>query len=127
MSYDEMKDWPDELLDALALVYGMVERQGAWPALPPNVVCLLRKGGTLAVDDRRPVVLLACGYRLWPACRAQAPRSWLRSNNILVAGEACGPDVKAGELALRLAAARLLGGEVGGLALDWSKCYDRLP
>ena len=77
--------------------------------------------------DRRPIVLLACVYRVWAACRAHVMRKWLRDNGILVPGEACGPDVRAGELALRLAAARLLGGVVGGLALNWSKCYDRLP
>ena len=54
-------------------------------------------------------------------------RRWLIDNGILVPGDACGPDVKAGDLALRLAAARLLGDHIGGLALDWSKCYDRLP
>ena len=42
-------------------------------------------------------------------------------------GEACAPDVKAGDLALLLARARMTGHAVAGVALDWFKCYDRLP
>ena len=45
---------------------------------------------------------------------------------ILRIGEANGPDVKAGELAVTLASARHCGGTLAGLSLDWSKCYDLL-
>ena len=128
MTYAEMRDWPMQLFEDLSTFLKLVEHIGHWPSnSSPNVVCLLPKGGTAAPDDRRPIVLLSCIYRLWAAHRAKIFRQWLRSNNILPEGEACGPEVKAGELALHMAGARLLGGAMGGLALDWSKCYDRLP
>ena len=94
ISFAELKDWPTGLLGELCHFFRLVERLGAWPATaPPNVVCLLPKGGTSDPADRRPIVLLSCLYRLWAACRALPFRRWLRANNILVAGEACGPDV----------------------------------
>ena len=127
-SYKEMADWPLALFAHLATFLALVEEVGRWPATwAGNLVCLLPKGGTASPEDRRPIVLLSCIYRVWAACRAQIFRAWLRQNGILLEGEACGPDVKAGELGVRLASARLSGDIVSGLALDWSECYDRLP
>lgn len=49
-------------------MFEAVEATGRWPVeLSRNMVCLLRKGGTLAPGDRSPIVLLAIVYRLWAA------------------------------------------------------------
>ena len=52
---------------------------------------------------------------VWAAARSGLARQWLRDNGIISTGEGCAPDVKAGDLALLLAKARILGDEVGGL------------
>ena len=123
-----MHDWPLALWDLLAEILTEVESTGRWPmAFRHNLVCLLAKGGTMAPDDRRPIVLLSAVYRVWAALRAGALRGWLRAVGVLAPGSGSGADVKAGDLALLLEEARAAGLPVSGLAVDWSKCYDRLP
>ena len=93
----------------------------------PNLVCLLPKGASEDPADRRPIILLSIFYRIWAAARSGEVREWLQSNGVLQKGDGCGPNAKAGDLALHMARACLTGTHVAGLALDWSKRYDRLP
>ena len=88
---------------------------------------MLHKGGSDELDDFRPIVLLSTIYRLWASLRSRVMRSWLLMNGLLPASSCRGADSQAYELSLRLALARLAGVTVSGLAIDWSKCYDRLP
>ena len=116
------------LLDLLASFYAAVEAAGRWPAcFNLALVAMLHKGGSDELDDFRPIVLLSTIYRLWASLRSRVMRSWLLMNGLLPASSCRGADSQAYELSLRLALARLAGVTVSGLAIDWSKCYDRLP
>ena len=125
----ELKDWPPQLFDLLAAFYGRVEAAGEWPsALSESLVAMLPKGGTRELEDRRPIVLLSVVYRLWGALRASLFGKWLEEAGILPApGPGRAADAQAYEAALEFELARAKGEPVAGLALDWSKCYDRLP
>ena len=92
------------------------------------MVAMLPKGGTREPEDRRPIVLLASVYRLWSAIRAVTFRGWLVEAGILEpAGPGRAADAQAYEAALVFELARSRGDQLAGVALDWSKCYDRLP
>lgn len=115
------------MLDALAGFYAAVERVGKRPPeWPAHRVALLPKGGTGDPLDRRPTVLLPVVYRLWAAARAGLMRDWLRGAGVLRAGSMAAADALAGLLGLELDEDHALGQPVVGLALDFSKCYDRL-
>ena len=125
---DELKDLPDEALATLCEFYAVVEATGGWPAkLSSNLVAMLSKNGTPDPSDRRPIVLLSAIYRLWAAARAAEMRAWLVSNKALQDGPAASAAAQAADLALLLQHARTTGWQIDGLAVDWSKCYDRLP
>ena len=125
---DELKDLPDEALAALCEFYAAVEATGRWPdKLSRNLVAMLTKAGTPDPSDRRPIVLLSAVYRLWAAARAAEMRTWLVDNNALQVGPNASAATQAADLALLIQTARTAGHQVDGLAVDWSKCYDRLP
>ena len=125
---DELKDLPDEALATLCELYAVVEATGEWPTkLSSNLVAMLSKNGTADPSDRRPIVLLSAVYRLWAAARAAEMRTWLVSNKALQTGPAASAATQAADLALLLQQARTTGWQIDGLAVDWSKCYDRLP
>ena len=125
---DELKDLPDEALEALCAFFAVVEATGCWPSkLSSNLVAMLTKNGTADPGDRRPIVLLSAIYRLWAAARAAEMRGWLVANHALQTGPAASAAAQAADLALILQQARTAGWQVDGLAVDWSKCYDRLP
>ena len=66
-------------------------------------------------------------YRLWACIRAAGLRSWLRAAGVLPPpGPGCAADWQAYDLAMDLAVARAEEVGIAGLAVDWSKCYDRL-
>ena len=126
--YQDLRDWPTPLLELLSLFFKAVETKGQWPArFNLALVAMLHKGGTSELDDFRPIVLLSTVYRLWAGLRSRVLRSWLSANGLLPPTNGRGADTQAYELSLRLALARLSGVTVSGLAIDWSKCYDRLP
>ena len=67
-------------------------------------------------------------YRLWAALRAAALREWLVSVGLIASH--CpdrATDAMAYATAADIAEARSEGEPLAGLALDWSRCYDRLP
>ena len=127
-SYQDLRDWPPQLVDLLAVFYSAVETKGRWPAsFNLALVAMLHKEGSEELDDFRPIVLLSTIYRLWASQRSRQLRAWLLSNGLLPASSGRGADTQAFELSMRLALARLSGVTISGLAIDWSKCYDRLP
>ena len=64
-SYADLKRLPLEALDLLALIFQAEEATGEWPEpVAHSFVAMLPKGGTGAVDDCRPIVLLSVYYRL---------------------------------------------------------------
>ena len=52
---------------------------------------------------------------------------WLRSAGVVGAAGPRAAECLAAELALRLTASHATGVDLGGLALDWAKCYDTMP
>ena len=113
----------------LADCYELVEELGVWPGgLDLDLVAMLPKGGSDEPGDRRPMVLLPVVYRLWAAARAGPLRDWLKVAGLLGDG---GRRRSAESLALgtavEIAVVRALDLALAGLAVDWSKCYDRLP
>ncbi len=79
---------------------------------------LLPQGGTAAALDRRPIWLFPLVYRAWARARAEHIGQWIRQ---------VGGSLARGVLdaAFGLAAR---GDDVGfmGMALDWSRAYDRV-
>lgn len=59
--------------------------------------------------------------------RVRQMRDWLRRAGVLRCGGVSPAENHAAELGLRLDAAHAANAELAGLALDWSKCYDRIP
>lgn len=90
-------------------------------------MALLPQGCTPAPMDRRLVVLLPVVYRLRAAVRGRVMRDWLRGAGGLRAGAASAADSLAGLLGLDTDLAHADGEPLVGLALDFSRCYDRLP
>lgn len=54
-------------------------------------------------------------------------RDWLRRAGILRLGVGSAAEEQAPDLGVDLDSAHADGVELAGLALDWSKCYDRVP
>lgn len=90
----------------------------------PNLVALLPKGGSRQPRDRLPIVLLSALYRVWAGIRVAEKCDWLRGEWVLPPASGVGAEFRAAELALLLDKS---GHEVAGLAVDWSKCYKRVP
>lgn len=126
--FRHISGWPPLLLEAPSRFYELVESARRWPACwPAHLVALLPKGCTPDPTDRRPIVLLPVAYRLWAALRAQEMRDWLRSAGILREGPEAAADTLAGLLDLEITTAHEARYPGAGLALDFPKCYDRLP
>ena len=71
------------------------------------------------------MVLLPAVYRLWAAARAAEMRNWLAQNGAVKCGASASAAAQATNLALVMHVARCRGFQVQGIAVDWSKCYDR--
>ena len=111
-----------------ATFYSAVELTGRWPTcFNLALVATLHMGGTDGLDNTLDCVAQHDIYRLWAGLRSRVLRSWLLNNGLLPASSGRGADTQAYELSLRLAVDSLSGVTVAGLAIDWSKCYDRLP
>ena len=105
-----------------------VESTGVWPdSLRKGTVVLLPKGGSVAVLDFRPIVLLPIIYRLWARVRAKDLEYWMNEVGIRPLPGSCkGAEEQGMRLTLAMEMAMARGQEVGGLALDFSKAYDRI-
>ena len=124
----ELKDLPQQALEWVVRFFKVVERAGRWPkSLRHAGVAMLEKKGTPEPDDRRPIVLLPIFYRWWAAVRAQQLQSWMRQHKLLEAGPMASAESLANDLAFIMQRARAFGAHFDGVALDWSKCYDRMP
>ena len=123
----ELKDWPPAMIGIVVECFNAVERERRWPtALRSALVAMLVRDGTGAPDDFRPIVLLPVLYRLWARHHSGAFRGWLRVNGVIRAPAQSDAAAQAYELAWALADARFGGTAVSGIAVGWSKCYDRV-
>ena len=127
-SFKELKKWNGPLLSRLAGFYRCCELRGHWPAeLLQGETVLLAKGGTDDVLDRRPITLLSCFYRIWAILRTREMREWLRSAGLdFLVGSMPGAEEQGLMMSLDFEISRIKGTRAAGIALDWSKCYDRI-
>ena len=115
----EMRIWPDCLLNALADIYNKVEAEGKWPCIGEPFGVLLEKGGTAKEADKRPIWILPMAYRVWASARAKELAKWRMQWPGKQALE--GADLAAWRTALILEAARNDNQEYGLVAFDWQK------
>ena len=119
------------LLDAFAQVFNLVETQGVWPeALLTALVTLTPKGDSKKPLEHRPITVTSSVYRLWACARLESIQRWqatwiMPSQHGFRPGHC--PDDVLFDLFTQMEDA-LLGGEpLYGLALDFAKCFDRVP
>jgi hypothetical protein len=127
----ELKLLPVELLQALADVLTLVEETGCWPAaLRTALVSMIPKGEGKNPLDMRPITVTCAVYRLW-ACRRlrdimKWQECWVEANQ-----HGFRPGHRGEDVLMRIGVQiedALLGGEpLHGVALDFSKCFDRVP
>lgn len=129
---EELKALPMPLLEALSQVMNVVEETGNWPkALMTALVSMIPKeGGGMTSLDLRPITVTPTVYRLW-ACRRLADivkwqERWIESGQHGFRPGHRGEDVLM-ELGVAIEDALLGGRPLYGLALDFSKCFDRVP
>ena len=119
------------ILDAFAAVFNMIELTGVWPeALLTALVTLTPKGEGKQPLEHRPITVTSAIYRLWARARLTSIQEWRESwvtpsQHGFRPGHS--PDDVLYDLFTQMEDA-LLGGEpLYGLALDFAKCFDRVP
>ena len=127
----ELKRLPVVLLNAFATTFNEIEESGTWPeALLTALVTLTPKGEGKGPLDHRPITVTSSVYRLWASARVRSIQKWQETwvhkdqhgfrprhgaHNVLF------------DICTQLEDA-LSGGEpLYGLALDFAKCFDRVP
>ncbi len=120
--------WPLALWEWVSELFEEVELRGRWPEeLRGGIVSMLPKGNTGNPLDHRPVVLLPVLYRMWARVRAREHDRWMQTSGLgALPGRSKGAEEHGLLFALALEYARARGECAGGLALDFSKAYDRM-
>ena len=73
LTFDLMRQLPEEGLSALTFLYHRIEATGLWPSSLHHVmIALLRKNE----ESERPIGLLSALYRLWGKMRADLVKRW---------------------------------------------------
>ncbi|KAJ9468274.1 Retrovirus-related Pol polyprotein from type-1 retrotransposable element R2 [Diplonema papillatum] len=127
----ELKKLPLPLLNALAEVFNAIEATGTWPnALLEAAVTLIPKDETLDPLALRPITVTSAVYRLWASTRLRDVVQWQEG---WIADSQHGFRPKHGtvdvvfEIASQIEEALLTGKELYGVALDFAKCFDKVP
>ncbi|KAJ9443814.1 Retrovirus-related Pol polyprotein from type-1 retrotransposable element R2 [Diplonema papillatum] len=127
----ELKKLPLPLLNALAKVFNAIEATGTWPnALLEAAVTLIPKDETLDPLALRPITVTSAVYRLWASTRLRDVVQWQEG---WIADSQHGFRPKHGtvdvvfEIASQIEEALLTGKELYGVALDFAKCFDKVP
>ncbi|KAJ9438671.1 Retrovirus-related Pol polyprotein from type-1 retrotransposable element R2 [Diplonema papillatum] len=127
----ELKKLPLPLLNALAEVFNAIEATGTWPdALLEAAVTLIPKDETLDPLALRPITVTSAIYRLWASTRLRDVVQWQEK---WIANSQHGFRPKHGtvdvvfEIASQIEEALLTGKELYGVALDFAKCFDKVP
>ena len=127
----ELKALPDSLLERLASLLNVIEQTGCWPdALAQGVISLISKGEGSEPNKLRPISVMSVIYRLWVAARLKHIMLWQESwiDDCLHGFRlAHSPADAWWPLALKIEHALLFGEDLSGIALDYSKCFDRVP
>ena len=126
-----LKKWPAVFWEKVAQVLEVVQRKGQWPQqLREAHVAMLEKSGPVNGLQARPITLLSVVYRVWGKAQVNHWRRWSQQAQMqLLAVDAESTELQAAAFSLEVAIGRLEHREIGGLAADFSKCYDtlRLP
>eukprot|EP01063_Lacrimia_lanifica_P017110 TRINITY_DN2382_c0_g1_i1.p2 TRINITY_DN2382_c0_g1~~TRINITY_DN2382_c0_g1_i1.p2 ORF type:complete len:255 (+),score=28.01 TRINITY_DN2382_c0_g1_i1:562-1326(+) len=128
----ELRCPPAPLIDALAATLNAIACRGEWPAaLRLALVTMIPKSTDSGAPlDLRPITVTSCIYRLWACRRLQDMVAW-QERWICPSQHGFRPGHRGDDVVYRLALEiedALLGGdELYGLALDFSKCFDRVP
>lgn len=129
----ELKRIPLPLLDLFAELLNLVEELGVWPkALMTALVTMLPKGEGRQPLKQRPITVTSTIYRLWASVRLNDvivwQEKWIKSNQ-----NGFRPRKSTSHVTLRIALEieeSLLGDSskpLRGIALDYMKCFDRVP
>ena len=127
----ELKALPIRCLERLAELLNAVERSGTWPqALAEGIISLINKGEGASALRLRPISVMSVVYRLWAATRGREVLLW-QETWISEAQRGSRPahgthDAWYG-LAIQIEHALLEGTPLSGVALDYSKCFDKVP
>ena len=131
--YEELRNLPTNLLDAWASFLNLVEETGTWPdALLAALVTMIPKDPNNTSDplQQRPITVTSAVYRLWACARLEDVLKWQerwihhsqygfrRLHGIF--------DVIY-DLLTQIEDALLGGKPLFGIALDYAKCFDRVP
>ena len=129
---DELQRLPLPLMDGFAAFFNLVERTGKWPkGLLTALVSLIPKSEDLSPTNLRPITVTSAVYRLW-ACRRlidimKWQETWaLDTQHGFRQGHRC-EDVL-NELTTLIEETLLDDSkQLYLLALDFQKCFDRVP
>eukprot|EP01064_Diplonema_japonicum_P028494 TRINITY_DN437_c0_g2_i2.p1 TRINITY_DN437_c0_g2~~TRINITY_DN437_c0_g2_i2.p1 ORF type:complete len:832 (+),score=117.96 TRINITY_DN437_c0_g2_i2:141-2636(+) len=127
----ELRAMPVVLLDAWAELFNAVETTGKWPkALLTALVTLIPKGGERTPLNHRPITVTSAVYRLWACARLRDitlwQEKWIDDSQHGFRPKR-GTDSILMELSTQLEEALLTGTPLNGIALDFVKCFDRVP
>eukprot|EP01064_Diplonema_japonicum_P028490 TRINITY_DN437_c0_g1_i3.p1 TRINITY_DN437_c0_g1~~TRINITY_DN437_c0_g1_i3.p1 ORF type:complete len:1363 (+),score=232.88 TRINITY_DN437_c0_g1_i3:2601-6689(+) len=127
----ELRAMPNVLLDAWAMLFNAIEVTGKWPkALLTALVTLIPKGGERTPLNHRPITVTSAVYRLWACARLRDISPWQEKwadDSQHGFRPRHGTDSILMELSTQLETAMLTNTPLNGIALDFVKCFDRVP
>eukprot|EP01063_Lacrimia_lanifica_P026615 TRINITY_DN3613_c0_g2_i4.p1 TRINITY_DN3613_c0_g2~~TRINITY_DN3613_c0_g2_i4.p1 ORF type:complete len:1020 (+),score=-39.04 TRINITY_DN3613_c0_g2_i4:207-3266(+) len=131
ITWGELKSLPMPMLDALATIFNKVEQCGKWPqAVTDAQVSWIPKEGPASPLNNRPITVTSCIYRLWGGVRLiqilKWQETWAHPDQFgFRSGRTCEDLVF--DVWEALESALTGDGNLWGVALDYSKCFDLVP
>ena len=129
---DEVKRLPLQLLNAFADFFNLVEKTGKWPGgLLTALVTLIPKDDNPSPTNLRPITVTSTIYRLWACRRLKDIMVW-QEKWALDSQHGFRPGHRTDDVLMELTSMieeTLLDDskELFMLALDFQKCFDRVP
>ncbi|KAJ9439057.1 Retrovirus-related Pol polyprotein from type-2 retrotransposable element R2DM, partial [Diplonema papillatum] len=127
----EVAALPDTILEGFAAVLNEVEETGLWPdGVLDALVTLIPKGEGDDPLKLRPITVSSVVYRLWASVRLQEVLVWQEqwiheSQHGFRKGHSCDDVIM--DIALSIEESLINGTPLHGIALDFAKCFDRVP
>ncbi|KAJ9439363.1 Retrovirus-related Pol polyprotein from type-2 retrotransposable element R2DM [Diplonema papillatum] len=122
---------PNAILESFVAVLNEVEETGFWPdGVLDAMVTLIPKGEGSDPLKLRPITVSSVVYRLWASVRLQDVMLWQElwihgSQHGFRHGHSCDDVVM--DIALSIEESLTNGTPLCGVALDFAKCFDRVP
>ncbi|KAJ9440233.1 Retrovirus-related Pol polyprotein from type-2 retrotransposable element R2DM [Diplonema papillatum] len=127
----EIAALPNAILESFVVVLNEVEETGFWPdGVLDAMVTLIPKGEGSDPLKLRPITVSSVVYRLWASVRLQDVMLWQElwihgSQHGFRHGHSCDDVVM--DIALSIEESLTNGTPLCGVALDFAKCFDRVP